>query len=166
MITSFPTTARKTGTVKFWNAAHGYGYIRTADGHEFYVQQRNLRHLSMPLRKGDTVTFTVALTIAENSGQPRALDVMVDGYTPAAKPAHVVAEAILKAAQDEKQADRDSRARRRDQKAAQDKANREAMRALFAAPVETGDVFDALYETSDDETDAMQQAADVRAVLA
>jgi CspA family cold shock protein len=47
----------KTGTVKFFNEAKGFGFIKDDSGQEFFVHATGLVD---KIRENDTVTFDVA----------------------------------------------------------------------------------------------------------
>ncbi len=47
----------KTGTVKFFNEAKGFGFIKDESGQEIFVHATGL---SEKIRENDTVTFDVA----------------------------------------------------------------------------------------------------------
>ena len=47
----------KTGTVKFFNEAKGFGFIKMDDGKDIFVHANDLQDR---IREGDTVSFDVA----------------------------------------------------------------------------------------------------------
>ncbi len=47
----------KTGTVKFYNEAKGFGFIKDAEGQEIFVHATGLVD---KIKENDTVTFDVA----------------------------------------------------------------------------------------------------------
>lgn len=47
----------KTGTVKFYNEAKGFGFIKDAEGQEIFVHATRLID---KIKENDTVTFDVA----------------------------------------------------------------------------------------------------------
>ncbi len=51
-------TRRQRGTVKWYNARKGFGFITAADGSELFVHRRALGRLKS-LRRGDVVAFRV-----------------------------------------------------------------------------------------------------------
>lgn len=171
-----PASSRIAGTVKYYNAAQGYGYITGPKG-DYYFRRENLRFPAAPVGKGDRVTFSEAVVVAENAGMPKALRIDVEGYTaptkaPAAIPSDRIAAA--KAAADKERA---ALKKARQQRRAAHAANRAAFKDLFAAaptlpteaPVETaapvGDYMDAFYEVPADDDDLSQQQRDVRSLL-
>lgn len=79
---------RDCGHVTRWDAEKGYGYIRVAIYGELYFRRENLRHLSMPLAVGDQVTFCIKESMGEYKAQPKALDIVTEGYIPPARAAY------------------------------------------------------------------------------
>lgn len=78
-----PANNRLSGVVTHWNAKAGYGYIKSGD-ERYYFRAANLKHADVSLSIGDTVTFALMPSAAINASQPRALHILVDGYTPPA----------------------------------------------------------------------------------
>jgi len=96
-------SGRFEGTVKVWNEDKGYGYISAEYAPEYgelYFRRENLRRINTPLSVGDTVTFRIWET--STSSQAKAVDILVDGKTPAPRPVNpVTAAAVEKARQSE-----------------------------------------------------------------
>jgi cold shock protein len=62
------------GTVKFFNASKGFGFIQAEDGNEYFVHQTGLKDGVM-LRDNDQVVFDV-----ENGERgPKAINVSLEG---------------------------------------------------------------------------------------
>lgn len=120
-----------SGVVRFWDAQRGYGYIRAADGHDYYAQTRNLRYVSMPITRGMVVTFQPIPSAAENAGMPRAGRIWDGVYTPPAAAPYTAPSSVVTAARDVNTRERVNRRRARDDRRQQDDANRQAMRDLF-----------------------------------
>lgn len=113
---------RKTGKVESYNHRTGCGVI--ASGEEGYVfEPRNLKHKGMPIKTGDAVTFEARESFSiERGGRSWAALILVDGYTPAPRPAYqpsadLVADAKA-ADQPRKDARRNHRSARKQQQAA------------------------------------------------
>lgn len=114
---------RKPGAVSFYSASQQYGYI-TSQGENFYFQTRNLKYVKAPIMTGDTVTFEAKHASGEHAGMPKALLILVDGYTPPARtPRPGITEAQAKARQSEA-----NRKARLAQNKAHEKARRERNR--------------------------------------
>ena len=58
------------GTVKFFNAGKGFGFIAAEDGNEYFVHMSALAE-GVNLNEGDTVTFDVE----EGDRGPKAVNV-------------------------------------------------------------------------------------------
>ena len=58
------------GTVKFFNAGKGFGFITAEDGNEYFVHMSALAE-GVNLNEGDTVTFDVE----EGDRGPKAVNV-------------------------------------------------------------------------------------------
>ena len=61
------------GTVKFFNAAKGFGFIKAEDGKEYFVHQTGLKE-GVALNQDDTVTFD----LGEGEKGKRAINVSKD----------------------------------------------------------------------------------------
>jgi cold shock protein len=72
-----------TGTVKWFNAEKGFGFISAADGRELFVHVRALAEGRTTLAAGDRVYFTAR----ESPKGPEAADVRVGAPPPPPKPA-------------------------------------------------------------------------------
>jgi len=64
----------KTGTVKFYNAAKGYGFIQLADGGDIFFHISDLANDGNDPMQGDSVSF---IRSASRNGKPRAINVKV-----------------------------------------------------------------------------------------
>ena len=60
------------GTVKFFNAGKGFGFITAEDGNEYFVHMSDLPE-GVSLNEGDTVTFDVEE--GEGGKGPKAVNV-------------------------------------------------------------------------------------------
>jgi len=94
-------SGRFRGKIKFWNedegSNEGYGKISAEYG-ELYFRRQNLRYVDTPLSVGDTVTFRIWESTSISSIQSRAVDILVDGKTPAPRPVNPVTAAAVEAA--------------------------------------------------------------------
>jgi CspA family cold shock protein len=64
----------KTGTVKFYNAEKGYGFIQLADGGDIFFHITDLENDANDPMQGDGVSF---IRSASRDGKPRAIKVTV-----------------------------------------------------------------------------------------
>jgi len=64
---------RETGTVKWFNATKGYGFIQREGGADIFVHANAIRDKENMLKEGDQVEFTV---ITGKKG-PQADDVVI-----------------------------------------------------------------------------------------
>ena len=94
-------SGRFQGKIKFWNedegSNEGYGKISAEYG-DLYFRRQNLRYVDTPLSVGDTVTFRIWESTSISSIQSRAVDILVDGKTPAPRPVNPVTAAAVEAA--------------------------------------------------------------------
>jgi hypothetical protein len=75
------------GVIASFNSQKGYGYIAAKEG-SYYFNARNLKYLGMPVSARDEVTFRIQESTGENPGMPRAVDILVNGFVPAPRPAY------------------------------------------------------------------------------
>ena len=64
---------REKGTVKWFNATKGYGFIEREHGKDIFVHQNAIRNRFEGLKEGDRVEFTVK----QGQNGPQADDVTV-----------------------------------------------------------------------------------------
>ena len=74
---------RRSGELVQWNNKGGFGFVRDAAGHDFYVHISKLAPDQARPRIGDTLSFEVA---SGRKGRPAAIDVMVTATTPPPAP--------------------------------------------------------------------------------
>lgn len=74
---------RRSGEVVQWNNKGGFGFVRDAAGHDFYVHISKLAPDQGRPRIGDTLSFEIA---AGRKGRPAAINVLVTATAPLPTP--------------------------------------------------------------------------------
>jgi len=86
------------GTVKFFNAGKGFGFIAGEDGKEYFVHQTGLK-AGVVLNEGDAVTFDVE----HGDRGPKAANVAKGGEAPAEEEASEEAPVEEETSEDEEE---------------------------------------------------------------
>lgn len=74
---------RRSGELVQWNNKGGFGFVRDASGHDFYVHISKLAPDQGRPRIGDTLSFEIA---AGRKGRPAAINVLVTATAPLPTP--------------------------------------------------------------------------------
>lgn len=107
-----------------------WGTVRTPAHGELYFRRENLRHADMPLKTGDAVTCRIWESTGIVSAQAKAVDILVEGYTPPVKPTYTPNAEIAAEAQQAKIAQRERMAAEKARKAAQQRSAFQGMKRI------------------------------------